>query len=519
MDLAGQARARPGVRVNQVGYLTDGPKAATVPGSGPFAVRTGDRTVWSGVAAGGVADFSGLRVPGTYTIEAGGAVSHPFRIGPDMYGGLLGDAVRFFYGQRSGVALDDAVMPGYGRPAGHVGVPPNRGDTSVDGLDVSGGWYDAGDHGRYVTSGALPASMLLAAHERHPGLPLPPGPSLLDEARWQVDWLVRMQIPPGREHAGLAHHRVHDESWTPLPMWPHLDPAPRVLHPPSTAAGLHLAAAAAQAARVDPTYLSVARVAYEAARNEPGLLAPDDQGAHGGGPYNDDDLADDFYWAAVELWLATGEDRYREDFEVSPCHHAPLRDVEWNDLTAWARIELARAGHAAHGITDRADELLAVQAGTPYGQPYDPDDGWDWGSTGRILGAVLILAAAHTLTDDRRYRDGALTGLDYVFGRNPVGLSFVTGWGTETAHRQRVRHFGHALDPSFPPPPRGSVAGGPASKDFPGWPGDPRFEGLPDQLHYVDEPTSETTNDVCIRWNAPLVLVAAWLLVQAAELG
>jgi endoglucanase len=122
------------------------------------------------------------------------------------------------------------------------------------------------------------------------------------------------------------------------------------------------------------------------------------------------------------------------------------------------------------------------------------------------------------MTGARRYRDGVLRGLDCLFGRNPVGLSFVTGWGTETAHRQRVRHFAHTLDPSFPPPPRGSVAGGPASKDFPGFPGDPRFAGLPDQLHYVDEPTSETSNDVCIRWNAPLVLLAAYLgsLVQAA---
>jgi endoglucanase len=502
MDLLEQAAARPGVRVNQVGYLTDGPKAATVPSDGPFTVRSGGRTVWSGSASGRVADFSRLRKPGTYTIEAGDAVSHPFRIGPDVYDGLLGDALRFFSAQRSGIAISEEVMPGYGRPAGHVGVPPNRGDTSVDGLDVSGGWYDAGDHGKYVTSGALPAAMLLAAHEAHPGS--------LDEARWQVDWLVRMQVPPGREHAGLAYHRVHDEHWTPLPMWPHLDPAPRVLHPPSTAAGLHLAAAAAHAARFDPAYLAPARIAYDAALREPDLLAPDDRGAHGGGPYDDADLADDFYWAAAELWLSTGEERYRRDLEASPCHRAPVRDIEWNDLTAWTRIRLG-----AGGVAERADELLAIQAGTPYGQPYDPDDGWDWGSTGRILGAVLILTAAHTLTGDRRYRDGALTGLDHVFGRNPVGISFVTGWGTETAHRQRVRHFGHALDPSFPPPPRGSVAGGPASKDFPGWPADPRFAGLPDQLHYVDEPTSETTNDVCIRWNAPLVLVAAWLLVQA----
>jgi endoglucanase len=505
VDLAEQAAARPGVRVNQVGYLPGGPKAATVPAPGPFAVRSGGRTAWTGVTDGRVADFSGLREPGLYTIEAGGAVSHPVRIGPDVYDGLRGDALRFFYAQRSGIAVDDAVMPGYGRPAGHAGVPPNQGDTSVDGRDVSGGWYDAGDHGKYVTSGALPAAMLLAAYERDPG------PALLAEARWQVDWLVRMQVPAGREHAGLAYHRVHDDVWTPLPMWPHLDPARRVLHPPSTAAGLHLAAVAAHTARFDPRYLAPARIAYDAARREPDLLAPDDQGAHGGGPYNDDDLADDFCWAATELWLTTGEDRYRADLEA---HRARPGWIEWNDLTAWARIRL---GDPA--VAERADELLAVQAGTPYGQPYDPDDGWDWGSTGRILGAVLILAAAHTLTGQAQYRDGALTGLDYVFGRNPVGLSFVTGWGTETAHQQRTRHFAHALDPSFPPPPRGAVAGGPASKDFPGWPKDPRFDGLPDQLHYVDEPTSETTNDVCIRWNAPLVLIATWLLVQAAELG
>ena len=135
---------------------------------------------------------------------------------------------------------------------------------------------------------------------------------------------------------------------------------------------------------------------------------------------------------------------------------------------------------------------------------------------GRILGLLLIVAAAHRLTGADRFRDGLLGGLDYVFGRNPAGLSYVTGWGTETAHRQRSRHFANALDPSFPPPPRGSVVGGPNSKDYPGWPRDPRFAGLPDELCYVDEPDSETTNDVCIRWNAPLVLLAAYLSADAS---
>lgn len=38
-----------------------------------------------------------------------------------------------------------------------------------------------------------------------------------------------------------------------------------------------------------------------------------------------------------------------------------------------------------------------------------------------------------------------------------------------------------------------------------------RLVGLPPQCCYLDEPTSEVTNDVCVRWNAPLVRVASYL--------
>jgi hypothetical protein len=69
---------------------------------------------------------------------------------------------------------------------------------------------------------------------------------------------------------------------------------------------------------------------------------------------------------------------------------------------------------------------------------------------------------------------------------------------------------------SYPPPPPGSIAGGPNSKTYPGFPSDPRLVGLPDQLHYLDESTSETTNDICIRWNAPLVWITAYLSDTAA---
>ena len=143
-----------------------------------------------------------------------------------------------------------------------------------------------------------------------------------------------MQVPPGRPLAGMAFHRVHGTTWSPLPGWPHLDPTERVLHRPSTTATLHLAAAAAAGARhfrpVDPAYAHrlevAARSAYDAARLHPDVLAPDDHARHGGGPYDDSEIGDDLYWAAAELWLATGDHAYELEVLRAP-EHAPTRST------------------------------------------------------------------------------------------------------------------------------------------------------------------------------------------------
>ena len=114
-----------------------------------------------------------------------------------------------------------------------------------------------------MTSGAIPLWQLLATVEliRRRGSALrwwaQTEALLLEECRWQLDWLLRMQVPPGSPHAGMAFHRVHGSEWQPLPCWPHEDPTERVLHRPSTAATLQLAAAAAHGARVfrgEPAY-------------------------------------------------------------------------------------------------------------------------------------------------------------------------------------------------------------------------------------------------------------------------
>ena len=85
-------------------------------------------------------------------------------------------------------------------------------------------------------------------------LPLPERgndvPDVLDEARWELEWMLTMQVPAGKPLAGMVHHKVHDHQWTGLPLDPAADDKVRELHRPSTAATLNLAAVAAQGARI-----------------------------------------------------------------------------------------------------------------------------------------------------------------------------------------------------------------------------------------------------------------------------
>jgi endoglucanase len=395
-------------------------------------------------------------------------------------------------------------------------------------FDVSGGWYDAGDYGKYTVSGGIALWQLLHLADLRVGETRPDA-AVVQECRWQLDWMLRMQVPRGHALAGMAFHRVHGTTWSPLPGWAHDDPTQRVLHRPSTAATLHLAATAAYGARLfaplDPAYsdrlLTAARTAHDAARIHPPLHAPDDEGRHGGGPYGDQEVGDDFYWAAAELWLTTGEERYEAQFEASTWHTADVFDLDGFDfdrVTVPARLDLALGPRRPpdhprlrSGVIEAAQRLMDLQAHQPWGQPYAPAGGWGWGSNGRILNNLVVLAAAHRLTGERRFRDATAGGMDYLLGRNALGQSYVTGHGTDSTRHQRTRQFGHDHDSRFPPPPRGALAGGANSTHTPGFPSDPRLAGLPPQCCYLDEPSSETTNDICVRWNAPFAFVASYL--------
>ncbi|MEV8592653.1 glycoside hydrolase family 9 protein [Streptomyces sp. NPDC052012] len=563
----------PRVRVNQVAYLPSGPKNATLVTEATGKLRwelkdaDGDvvRRGWTvprgvdGSSGQNVhsIDFGDHRTRGTgYTLTADGETSRPFDIGTRAYERLRLDAAKYYYTQRSGLAIRDDLRPGYGRPAGHVDVAPNQGDGKVPcqpgvcdyTLDVTGGWYDAGDHGKYVVNGGISTWEVLSTYERarhartgqadklgDGTLNIPESgnkvPDILDEARWELEFLLKMQVPEGEPLAGLAHHKIHDEQWTGLPLLPDDDPQKRELHPPTTAATLNLAATAAQAARLYKGYdkefaaraLAASRKAWAAALAHPDIYADPDDGI-GGGAYPDDDVTDEFYWAAAELYLTTGERQFQQYVLNSPVHTADIfgpLGYDWARTAAAARLDLATVPSGLPGrdkvrrsVVEGADRYLATLRDHPYGMPYAPEDNrYDWGSNHQILHNAVVIATAYDITGASRYRDGALQSMDYIFGRNALNISYVTGYGEVDARNQHSRWYARQLDPALPNPPDGTLAGGPNSSIQ-----DPlaqsKLQGCTGQFCYIDDIQSWSTNEHTINWNSALTRMASFVADQ-----
>ncbi|MCX5231285.1 glycoside hydrolase family 9 protein [Streptomyces sp. NBC_00233] len=569
---SGAALAAPAdfpVRVNQLGYLPDGPKRATLVSSAtaPLTwqlrdvsgaqVASGTTTVRGADQASGqsthLVDFGGYTGTGSgFTLVVSGQVSHPFDISAALYDGLRADSMSFFYQQRSGIAIEAGLTgSAYARPAGHLGVAPNKGDTSVPcqagvcdyRLDVRGGWYDAGDQGKYVVNGGIATWQVVNSFERarrsggdaalgDSTLRVPERgngvPDVLDEARWELEFLMRMQIPAGRPSAGMAFHKIHDNEWTGLPTRPELDDRQRELHRPSTAATLNLAATAAQCARVYAAYdsafatrcLDAAGRAWTAAKANPNAFAPATDNA-GGGAYEDADVSDEFYWAAAELLATTGEAQYRDAVTSSPHHVKPADAFWWGGTATLGRITLATVPGVAlpaddlarvRGLlTAAADGHLSTMAAGGYAVPITAT-GYVWGSNSAVANNAMTLAVAYEITGAQRYRVGALESLDYLLGRNALDHSYVTGYGERASENQHHRFWAHQNDASLPHPPAGSFAGGPnAGLDDPV--AKERLNGCAPAACYVDDIGSYSTNEVAINWNSSL----AWLAAFAAE--
>ncbi len=147
----------------------------------------------------------------------------------------------------------------------------------------------------------------------------------------------------------MVHHKVGDERWTGLPMRPDKDPEKRLLFPPSTSATLNFAATTAQCARIwreiDPAFaatcLAAAKRAWAAAMRNPEVYAIADFPGSGG--YGDQDVSDEFYWAAAELFVTTGDAGISQRIATaSPHFTSPIQEAPgWPSTATLGTIALA----------------------------------------------------------------------------------------------------------------------------------------------------------------------------------
>ena len=539
------------VYCNQIGYLPHSRKTVVMTAGGRYQVlrvndngtadSAPDRVVLEGDArdmgmdeASGdhvySADFGGIEQTGVYYVRNdAGDVSHRFRVGEDVYRKLQLDMTKALYYQRCGCELTQEYAGAYTHPCCHMGDAVLWTDRSVV-KEVKGGWHDAGDYGRYISPAAVAVAHLLYAYELFPdsfgeSLNIPESgngiPDVLNECRYELEWMLKMQ-----DEEGGAYHKLTSERHADFIM-PQEDRAQFYLFPVSSIATGDYAASMALASRVyrkfDEAFadrlFDAAKRAYGWLEKHPEYVGFKNPESCNTGEYGDVCDLDERLWAAAEMLVTTGEEKYQEKLTALLAEDLTKTDFGWTDVSGFAALAiLTDASHKAsedstadlrRAVIAEADRLAAVAEKSGYGVAMEPED-YVWGSNMVVLnrGMLLLLAALVTGQDKKEiYEQTALAQMNYLLGTNAMDYSYVTGYG-EHAYMHPHNRPTECDDIELPMP--GWVSGGPFKT-----PCDEMGLKLipactPPMKCYVDHAACYSLNEITIYWNTPAVFVTAY---------
>lgn len=476
-------------------------------------------------------DFSDFKEPGTYILRtATYGDSYKFTIADNVYDDALKASILMLYTQRCGCEVTDCIGEEYAdftHPVCHDAEAVIYGTDQK--IDVSGGWHDAGDFGRYVVPGAKTIEDLFMTYEdlgyKADDLGIPESgngvPDLLDEARYELEWMLKMQA----ENGGV-YHKVTCANF-PGTVKPNEETEQLIVLPISTTATGDFAAIMAKASVVYKsidadfanTCLEASKKAYgymeaNAASDTTGFLNPSDVFT---GEYPDAGNKDEFFWAAMELYLATGEASYLDKAKelYSGAMELGLGWIEMGfyGVHAYLTADASLATDAEFTETlkarvlEKADTDMMNANRDGYFSPMGAN--YPWGSNLTISNNAIVYNLAYKLTGNQEYKDLADYQVDYIMGMNVCGYSFLTGFGehaSEFPHHRPSQVAGHAVP--------GMVVGGPNGK-----PEDPYalslLTGMAPARCYCDNDTAYSINEVAIYWNSPFIYVLAAKVLDA----
>ena len=556
-----------GPLMNQLGYAPEAEKQVVIPGNDANGLEVRDlkgKTVlklkapnvgeweYSGEETQ-VFDISAVKVPGTYRLFRNGEyLGNPITVGKNVYEGVTKASLKWFYYQRASMPLEAPYADKWVRAAGHMddkviiyGTDKATGGKGAGKVIKSPrGWYDAGDYGKYIVNSGITVWTLLDLYEKFPKFAdtlswdvpreFPKLPLLLEEVRYNLDWMLTMQ-----DKDGGIFHKVSTLKFCGS-VSPEKDTAPRYAVLKSVTAALDFAGVMAQASVVyrsfDKAYadkmLKAAENAYAWAKKNPEMFykQPADVQTGSYAPGNEDGK-DEFRFAAAELYnakVAAGADP-----KTDKAAAAYLQDLKENPFTPngawWGDMNMISAFRVAHApkvfgdslaeaakkvVLNEANNLRAVGDTSAYRLPAFPWS-WNWGSNSAMANNGIVLVQAYLLTGDKSYLDGAQQCLDYLLGKNPMDITYVTGFGYRSPrnphHRPSESDF---VDDPVP----GMLVGGPhlgkQDIDLDGsqhWKCPNYAAADKPALAYLDDRCSYATNEVAINWNAPLAFLTGAL--------
>ncbi|WP_413113482.1 glycoside hydrolase family 9 protein [Thaumasiovibrio sp. DFM-14] len=517
--------------VNQQGYLPSGEKCAYLISAEEKSVKLlsfhNDQVVQE-VNVGAAKTLPDGRIVrplifgtvvagGWYYLQSGDVESVPFQINESVYDGLNNRLVRALYLQRSGTVVSDDAT-GMQRPESHMqdGIVYRTDMLHAKGdfIDVAGGWYDAGDFGKYVATTTVTVARLLEAHlQSSQGAVANDGVAeksiFLNEAEYALDWLLKMQ----RED-GAVYRKVSGAQW-PAKIPPWQDRQQRYIYGVSTPETAKFAATMAFAARVYKPYdINQYRIYLKAALHAWNYLetqsvqyidwqSGDDSGS---GPYikNKEDMevsletdTDDRLWALSELYITTGNQRYLKLYE-SLYTPSLIAIFEWKNpmlMGLWHLIQ-AEDTELTRRLTEDlnvvAERYVQQAASSPFSVA---NQRFIWGSNKMTAEAGILVAWSDIANGKRQYQRVVQSQLDYLLGANAFNMSFVTNSGVYSVNN--LHHlYRIASGVSLP----GFLVGGPNEKAQAGVA--PKDLGM---LSYVDSEKSYAVNEFAIDYNASLI--------------
>jgi endoglucanase len=529
------------ILVNQVGYQPKSVKIALLrvktdkfdvvddsTGKVVFTGKPGAFRYWelSGDSVCTV-DFSVVTTPGKYRIclDNMSICSYPFAIGNDVYNSIAKASLKAFYLNRSGMEITKEFGGKWDRPAGHPDTEVLVHSSAVsakrpEGFKISspGGWYDAGDYNKYIVNSGITTYTLLLFCQMYPEYcmnfknDIPESNNgisdVIDELLYNLRWMLTMQDP----NDGGVYHKLTNLKFSDFSM-PDKATDPRYVVAKSTAASLDFASTMAMASRIfeksdsqelkdlGKSCLEAAKRAYKWAKANPAAYFrnPSDVST---GEYGDNNLGDEFFWAASELGLA-GNDPAMILINEMKAQKVMVPSWNYSGMTGILSLSLSDnpafaeyRNEAQKIILAFADTLVKKSENSPYRVSLDF---FKWGSNSDVANQALIKLVAFKISGDKKYLASVQGDVDYILGRNATGYCFVTCFGGKKV--MNIHHRPSAADGIAEPYP-GFLSGGPNTVTFADCP-DIRRSKFP-AMSFVDAQCSYSTNEIAINWNAPL---------------